>query len=373
MKICGVKMHDTFTGLCNQLISLIVRIQRAKKYGFDVLMIDDFMMGIEDGGTCPIDHILCLDSLNEAASPVILSGKNLDLRIDKVEYGCEDARKDITAHFIKNEDKLKPLRRFSIDKTINLNAMEGDPCPGIKKDIIITYCINNNYRLVKKYVEDCSCIETPIDINLDNMHYSFQFGWMNSDNPISDFESILGKIRFHPSFYRKRPVLMSGSESADSTCRTHVIHLRIEPDAISHWSAKNNISKEDFEKTLCSRYIDTLKTHVLNKNCRRPSDRILVLSYSESNPVLDFLKNEEYPYFSFYKDRYRGREWNAITDLVGASNLCNGIFIGNFDLDRVDGSTFSYILYTRLKKKKEVLSILINLDHVYQAPCVISS
>ena len=57
---------------------------------------------------------------------------------------------------------------------------------------------------------------------------------------------------------------------------------------------------------------------------------------------------------------------------MSASNLCNGVFIGNFNIDRLDGSTFSYMLYTLLKKKQEnILSVMIDLDHIHETPIVL--
>jgi hypothetical protein len=314
-----------------------------------------------------------MDSLNEAAKPLIVSGKNIHFHVDKIEYGNNrSCAIDITHHFIKEENKTKPLCKFSINQNINLNSLEGDPSPGQRKKVFITYCINNHYQLVKEYNEDYNSLEKSIDINFDQLHYSFQFGWMNSDNPIHDFESILHKIRFHPAFYRPHPLLMHGDIVPSDSSRTHVMHLRIESDAIIHWSAKNKMNEEAFKKSLCEKYIDILKIHILHPNNRRPGDRLFVLSYSESNPVLDFLNEQNYPYFFINKDRYRGREWNAAIDLVTASNLCNGVFIGNFNIDRLDGSTFSYMLYTLLKKKQEnILSVMIDLDHIDETPIVI--
>ena len=47
--------------------------------------------------------------------------------------------------------------------------------------------------------------------------------------------------------------------------KINVIHLRIEPDAIKHWSEMNKIAYHAFEKLVSNKYIELIKTNI-NKN-----------------------------------------------------------------------------------------------------------
>ena len=82
------------------------------------------------------------------------------------------------------------------------------------------------------------------------------------------------------------------------------------------------------------------------------------MSQSYSNGVIDYLKQHNYSYkltTKFYNDR----EKNAIVDLL-VSKYCNNIFIGNFNVTNLNGSTFSY--YIGKCMKDDVIKLYIDLD-----------
>jgi hypothetical protein len=305
-------------------------------------------------------------SLNEAAFPVIISGKRtIELVVDKIEYGTDDIKIDVTSHFC-----TKNPHKFTIPVSLNLNELEGDPCPNKEKHLMITYCVDSHYSIIKCYKENCNYLSSPININVDTP-FTFRFGWMNSEHNQDEFNTILSKIRFHPLFYKEKyPMMTIGSLPLSSVGRTHILHLRLEPDAIAHWSFYNHMSKPVFEKALHAKYIDILNTYLLDESVRQDGDCVFVLSYSESNPVLNVLKEKNYPYQFIPKNRYRGREWNAIIDLTTAHTRGNGIFIGNFNPSLLRGSTFSYMLLHTIMKTVEK-SILIDLDQLSNEPSVI--
>ena len=372
MKIEGACIYEGFTGLSNQLFSLLIRIQQARRANVDLLLIDDFMMGLDTKETCAIDKIFCMDSLNEAAYPVVVSGRrSIGLKIDKVEYGREDHRIDVTSHFMdgKPENSECRLRKFEIPKSVDLNAIGGDPCPFQHKSLFITYCVDSHYPIVKTYKEDCHHISESLTINLDAISYPFRFGWVKSEGNKPEFDDIMRKIRFHPSFYKERPMNMVVGPRPKG--RMHVLHLRVEPDGIAHWSHYNRMSHSAFEEALHRKYIDILDTHLLHPGAWQEGDHMLVLSYSESNPVLDHLKEKGCPYMLIEKNRCRGREWNAIVDMAMATSKGDGFFFGNFNLYLLRGSTFSYVLHTLMKHRKK--SILIDLDELTNKPIVVES
>lgn len=112
--------------------------------------------------------------------------------------------------------------------------------------------------------------------------------------------------------------------------KIHVLHLRMEKDAIEHWSKVNNINSTDFQTKLASRYRNLIKQHI-PKN-----ELIILLSGSVNNEVTDFMTSNGYTYKTLIKQS-RYREINAIMDMI-LGKMCNGVFIG------AGGSTFSHIL-----------------------------
>ena len=84
------------------------------------------------------------------------------------------------------------------------------------------------------------------------------------------------------------------------------------------------------------------------------------MSYSTDNPVITFLKNHGYT--CYFTDKLNiGREINALIDL-NIGKLCNNIFIGNFNLETLNGSTLSYYLINYFNKKVKLA--LVDLDNI---------
>jgi hypothetical protein len=78
--------------------------------------------------------------------------------------------------------------------------------------------------------------------------------------------------------------------------------------------------------------------------------------------VIDFLIENNYNYKSSEKT-FEYRDNNAIIDLLISKN-CNNIFIGNFNLKNLNGSTFSYYIAKLLKNN--IKKICVDLDHIYE-------
>jgi hypothetical protein len=108
----------------------------------------------------------------------------------------------------------------------------------------------------------------------------------------------------------------------------NIIHLRIEPDGLDHWSKMNNCNIPEFKLKLINRYIELID-RLINK-----TDKTIILSYDSNNEIIDYLKNNGYNYYYHEKNKNDNREENAIIDLLN-SKYCNNVFIG------VGGSTFS--------------------------------
>ena len=59
-----VVISKDFTGLCNQLWSVISGIIKCIKEGRHMLLIDKFLLNVHTKSYCSIDKILCLPSMN---------------------------------------------------------------------------------------------------------------------------------------------------------------------------------------------------------------------------------------------------------------------------------------------------------------------
>ena len=116
-----------------------------------------------------------------------------------------------------------------------------------------------------------------------------------------------------------------------------------------------NMQKPIFKNVIEQKYIQIIKNHV-NKN-----DMNILLSFSTNNPVVQFLKQNGYNIHISSKMDEWGREVNAIKDTTSIE-LCNNLFIGNFNLLKLNGSSLSYYLINKLKPNMKCITI--DLDRI---------
>ena len=139
--------------------------------------------------------------------------------------------------------------------------------------------------------------------------------------------------------------IVNYSKALSFPSQVYMIHVRLEDDALKHWSKMNNITIEEFRTKLETWYISTLQTNVPK------GSSILVLTGNINNSVWTYLQKN---YTVFYQPKPKiPREFAAAVDLSLAKK-CNQLFIG------AKGSTFSdFILYTYAPT-----SILVDLNHL---------
>lgn len=131
----------------------------------------------------------------------------------------------------------------------------------------------------------------------------------------------------------------------------NVIHLRLEDDAIQHWSATNKLSPEKFRTRLVNNYIRLIKEHI------PPRETTFILSGNTNNDVLKFMRKSGYnlqmcPKLSKY------REVNAAIDMV-VGQMCTHVLI------TASGSTFSHMVRVFHEKENRVKNVSINLNHIH--------
>ncbi len=319
-------------GFTNQIFALITSIIIAHNRGEKIIMVDGFLDDIHHTTYTPITEIFNLPSLNlflKNYDMIIMDKHHVQFEIISVRYGMDSHYLDITDFFKQNKTDTPPF-----------NTIQGDPCPGVMKQCIFTYKINDHV------VEEIYHEHKYKDVMKGP--YVYTFGWINSWNETM-FTDILKNITYHPDFIGKAESIYRQITSS----RVNVLHLRVEDDAIAHWSKKNNMSPNEFQTYVEDKYIELCKTYLST------TDETIVVSASASNRVIDFLHQNHYSYRltpKFFKER----EKNAIVDLLVASQ-CNHTFIGNFNVKNKNGSSFSYYIGTQLH---DVTHVYIDLDNI---------
>ena len=167
------------------------------------------------------------------------------------------------------------------------------------------------------------------------------------------FLDILNHITYNKQYFDISKRLLT---DINFTNKVNLIHLRLEDDGINHWAKMNKMSKEKFKKKLKNKYIQLIKEYIDKNNVT------ILVSSSFNNEVINFLNNNKYNYFISKKKYFKYRELNAVVDFI-ISKQCNNVFIGNFNLNGNNGSTFSYYIYKTLNSNN-IIYKYIDLDHL---------
>ena len=343
------QISNPWSGFTNQIFSLITGIINAYQKGEKIVIVGNFLNDINKSIYTPINDIFDISNINiflkQNYDIIIVDRNNIKFEIISAKYGTDDTNYiDLTDYIVKHNFVNNKL---FINTQCSFNNMMGDPCFGIIKKFILKYKINN-YYIEEIYDEK---LTSDIIIDFDGCGYVDTFGWINSFND-NMFDKILTNITFNADFILKSELII---KKINTNKRINIIHLRLEDDGIIHWSRQNNITREKYKIILEEKYINLIKNYIsLN-------DENIILSSSLSNGVIDFLNLYNYNYI-FVEKFFNDREKNAIIDLL-VSKYCNNIFIGNFNIKKLSGSTFSYYIYKCMQNN--VTKILIDLDNIY--------
>ena len=330
-----LKLGDHGAGFTNQIFALITGLMIAHNHNHEIVIVDDFLNDFNKSKYTPINNIFDIQKLNtflKNYNIIVIDKNNINFEILSAIYGYEIMNVDLT-EFMKQQ-YIDTNKLFIKNHTYN--DIQGDPCPGQTKTFNIKYKINE-YCVEERYNENSDFV-----IDFDGP-YNLTFGWINSYND-NMFEKILTNIEYHEDFVKN---------SEDIHGKINVIHLRVEDDAITHWSKGNNMSKPEFQRLLEEKYIEIIRRYIYK------NDETIILSSSLNNGVIDFLNEHKYNY-RFTEKKYDDREKNAIIDFLVSKN-CNNIFIGNFNMKTLNGSTFSYYISKMIKCKVKILIDLSNI------------
>lgn len=352
-KILNCKISTTGFGFTNQIFCLITNIIQAYNEKKKIVIVDKFLNDFSRNEYTHISEVLNMDKINiylkNKYNIILLDKYKLNLKINLVKYGNKTTFVDITDFIIS---KCYKNNYLLISNDINLNEIKGDPLPNHFKKVYIYYSIND-YNLTEKLQENSTTLENNFIIDLSmnsNDECNINFGWINTfDKDI--FEDLLKHIYYNKHFIDCKNKFIKNINLKN---KINILHLRLEDDAINHWSRMNNMTNIEFKNYIEKKYINIIKKYIT------VDERIIILSSSSSNQVIEFLKNNNYKY-KLTKKFFCEREKNAIVDLL-ISKICNNIFVGNFNLEKLNGSTYSYYITQYLNSG--VKKILIDLDRI---------
>jgi predicted O-methyltransferase YrrM len=342
------------SGLTNELYFIVYGIIDCINTKKTNLVINNFRLQPMTNKFCNIDDILNIHHLNillKEYNIAVFDRSNVSFSIDSVTYGLDDKIIDITSEtlskFYTNNKLVIPAYTF-------LNDINGDPYPGQMKYLFINYTING-IKTEEKYTE---YISNDIVVNLQsptNIH-----NWEQIDscyiNNQGLFDYFLKNIQFSCRLveHSENTLLVDCQQKYIyfddvnfTNKKINVIHLRVEKDMTGRMLGSNKMTQEAYDMALQNKYIEMIEKY-FSKN-----DIIFVLSYDLDNRVVKFLKDNEYEFYYTKKNIFDGREKHAIIDLL-VGQKCNNCFIGNWNFDNMNGSTYSYILYVRNNADKNI-------------------
>jgi len=337
--------YITQSGLCNQLRRLINEVINGFNQNKFIFVIDSFLYCIQKGKLCNASNIFDYDEMARKMSDILekeiifVDRINAFTKILSVKYGLKSLKViDITNNFKINDIKL---------------SLSVDPLPNVKKYIYIKYIVGGHI-LNETYDEN------DIDANFDenyikNIFMNKKFANLDTNHHNTElFNKLLTCISFNPKVMNIIDKISNTYIQSDIDC---CIHLRIEDDAINHWSKINNLDQESFKNKLHEKYKCLINKYFYGN--------ILVLC-NDTNKISEFFINKQYHCIpQNLKEELSnihlgliGREINALIDLLTAiRNHC--LFIGNYNNILSRGSTFSHVIMQYNKK-----NICIDLDNI---------
>lgn len=206
-------------GLCNQLQSIVKGILLSIKYKRH-LYINKFQIDLNSGRLSDINAILDIEFLNNFLQKTI-----------------DTSSKIIT----------------TLPSNINLNNLHNYYLPGVNsKNSPHIPCLNDNIE--KNSSMNIIYLDNPVMLNI-----SMSF----SETGLSTYYSIImNKIKFTDIFYKLKEKI----KNALNLTRYNCVHLRIEDDALRHFSNCHNMSIPAYNHLLIGFYNRNIMELIKNKN-----------------------------------------------------------------------------------------------------------
>lgn len=338
-------------GLSNQLYSIVAGMQFCIRNNINIMFINKFLRSIHSDNYSNISDIIDINKFNNFASKYnvfVVDYNNFKFDIEEAilsrdDSHCETATNDvkhiIMCHF--NDDILN----VPINTSFYLN---NDNSTSLI--LTIKYILNNGFFYKQYKIHDNKLMQN-INLNFKNLNFEGNFTY--SQNEI--FFDILRNIPFNEAIINNSKTIINNLIPKNSNDIFNLIHLRIEDDALNHFSIICNLSKELLKIIIEDKYIHLIKKF-LNKN-----DTTILLTYDTNNNVVNYLKTNDYKIIINDK-KDKDREISAINDML-LGEYCNNYYICVWE------SSFSYAVLSRINKHPNVKTLQItyeSLDVDYQ-------
>ena len=319
-------------GLCNQIMTLVQGIFTAIDNNQKIVIVDSFnnqIQKLSESKSIPADDVFDFDEMNRLLAKYdvrVIDKTEVKYEIISANYGTLSSQVDITKEILGTYTFNGVL---FIPKHTHLNVLRGDPQPNTGKIFTLKYSVNG--VVYEDAFTEKDGLESEICINVKALPFTHKFNWINVDTK-THYNEFIKLVRFNKPFYDVADSYLV--DMKDKPLNT--IHIRNENDAIVHWSEKNNMSHEEFQRTIEAKYIELIKTNLSKE------DTIFVLTYNTESVIIKYLRENGYKFMMSEKNQ-EGREINAIIDLILGSKT-TGTFIGTYNPIAMRGSSFSYVI-----------------------------
>ena len=350
MKILSVILApEKHSGFGNQIYTIAQSVQNCienKICSYDLILFTSFLKEIHTNEYCNMSEIIDIKETNNILqkinAPYIEDYNFFNVTIIKAQIVNNNFLFDLTniiSGFLKNN-------RFLLTNTFNFAPF----CETLIKDAYNKYFIQldknnffltidykiNNTILNKKYEICNGGLKETIKIDL----YECQLNVINiCTNHDDNFYHVKKNIAFNKKFTEKVNEYLTQyiQNGANANKKINCIHLRLEDDAIEHWSKETGFEKSHFKSIVENKYLNEIIKYI------KKEELTIILAHSYDNNVIKFLKENNYNYLTT-PIWSKHRDISAICDcLVGES--CNNTYICLFE------SSFSYLLLYRIKNK----------------------
>jgi cell division protein FtsL len=339
-------------GLCNQIMTLIQGIFTAIDNNQKIVIVDSFnnqIQKLSESISIPADDVFDFNAMNkllEKYNVRVIDKTEVKYDIISASYGTLSSQVDITKEVLGTYTFNGVL---FIPKHTHLNVLRGDPEPNNSKIFTLKYSVNG--VVYEDLFTEKDGLESEICINVGALPFTYKFNWINAETK-PRYNEFIKYVRFNKPFYDVAETYLVDMKDKP----LNSIHIRNESDAIVHWSEKNNMTQEEFQRTIEAKYIELIKTNLSKE------DTIFVLTYNTDSVIIKYLRENGYKFMMSEKNQ-EGREINAIIDLILGSKT-TGTFIGTYNPVAMRGSSFSYVISQMMPASAKYMYI--DLDFIQE-------
>jgi len=338
------------SGFCNQIYSILYTCGHALRNNIQFIFIGKYLKAINTQNFCNVSDVIDLNATNQFLknyNVFLVDYHNFSFTILDAKYGVDNMCIDVTNEIKKYCENNK----FYISTNVNLNSLTEDPVKFFKDkffvslnrnqlNLYITYSINN-ITFQEIYEQQNGYLKKNIVYDLENGIFQPS---LRIHNDLSAFSaSFLKNIVFNNEIISKANAYIEQIIGDDKNCKINCIHLRLEDDAIEHWSKENNMNPILFKFIIEQKYIAEIQNNI------DKDDTTIILSHNYNNKVIEFLTENKYKYVLTPK-MDENRDVAAMYDMQIGQH-CNNVFILVYD------SSFSYTLLYRMNEPNKIKPI----------------